>query len=88
MVEIYTFTKEECGVDFDTEVYLRINKNLFINVPEEDKYNIGKELDLMFDTLAELTDTFQVNTFQVKGMTRFPNFLKCAKRLERATLYM
>ena len=56
MVEIYTFTKEECGVDFDTEVCLRINKNLFINVPEEDKYNFGKELDLMFDTLAELTD--------------------------------
>lgn len=74
---MYTFTKEECGIDFDAEVYLKMNKDLFVNVPEEDKYDFGKELDLMFDTLAELTDAACGRSFVEEEATvyKFPLYL-------------
>lgn len=75
VVEIYTFTKEECGIDFDAEVYLRINKDLFVNVSEEDKYDFGKELDLMFDTLAELTDAACERKGDSGTVYKFPLYL-------------
>ena len=72
---MYTFAKEECGIDFDAEVYLKMNKDLFVSVPEEDKYDFGKELDLMFDTLAGLTDAACGRKGENATVYKFPFYL-------------